>query len=144
VFDRFPGLRIFFAEAEASWVPFVAGTADFRYGRHIYWAEELMGQRRLQRLPSEYIREHFYWGIVYDAAAPQMRHLIGADRIIWSTDFPHQDTEWPHSRAAIDRMFAGIPEEDTYRMVAGNVIDFLHLESQKPKPAPEASAARSR
>lgn len=48
-------------------------------------------------------------------------------RIIWATDFPHQDTECPNSHGAIARVFAGVPEDARHQMLAGNVVDFFGL-----------------
>ena len=33
------------------------------------------------------------------------------DNIMWSTDYPHRDSTWPDSQAAIAWTFQGIPEE---------------------------------
>lgn len=127
VFDRFPNLRLFFAETQIAWIPLFVQTADFRYERHKYWAEDLFGFPRLKQLPSDYVREHCLWGMQYDRAGVEMRDRIGVDRIIWATDFPHQDTEYPNSRGAIERVFAGVPEDELHQMLAGNVVDFFGL-----------------
>lgn len=136
VFDRFPRLRLFFAETQIAWIPMFMQTADFRYQRLRYWAEDLLGQQKLARLPSEYVREHCLWGMQWDRVGVEMRDRIGVDRILWATDFPHLDTEWPNSRGAIERVFAGVPEEEKYRMVAGNAVEFFHLEKTRPMGTP--------
>ncbi len=59
-----------------------------------------------------------------------MRHHIGVDRLIWATDFPHQESDWPDSGDVIYRVFDGVPEDETYRMVAGNVVEFFHLDGR--------------
>jgi predicted TIM-barrel fold metal-dependent hydrolase len=59
----------------------------------------------------------------------RLRDLIGVDKLIWATDFPHQESEYPHSHTVVEKNFAGVPAEETYRMVAGNVIAFFHLET---------------
>jgi predicted TIM-barrel fold metal-dependent hydrolase len=57
LFDRFPTLRVFFAENQIGWIPFFLQAADVRYDRHHRWAERLLGLKPLRRPPSEYIRE---------------------------------------------------------------------------------------
>jgi predicted TIM-barrel fold metal-dependent hydrolase len=37
VFDRFPGLRIFFAENSIGWLPMFMDTADMYFHRHAHW-----------------------------------------------------------------------------------------------------------
>jgi predicted TIM-barrel fold metal-dependent hydrolase len=70
LFDRFPKLRIFFAENQIGWIPFFLQGADVRYDRHYRWAERLLGFKPLGRPPSEYIREHCFWGNRVQERAP--------------------------------------------------------------------------
>jgi len=128
VFERFPDLRIFFAENQIGWIPLFLEMCDTRYERHSRWVEETLGWKRLPRNPSEYIVEHCYWGFQLDTAGVALRHRMGVDKLIWASDFPHQESDWPESHAVLERNFAGVPEEERYRMVAGNVIDFFHLQ----------------
>ena len=59
----------------------------------------------------------------------RLRDLMGVDKLIWATDFPHQESEYPHSHGVIEKNFANVPANETYQMVAGNVIEFFHLET---------------
>lgn len=128
VFDRFSSLKIFFAENQIGWIPHFLEQADELYDWHRFSAER-RGMPLLQRPPSEYIREHCFWGFQYNPVGVHLRHYIGVDRLIWATDFPHQGSEFPETRSrVIERNFAGIPEKDTYRMVCGNVCDFFGLD----------------
>jgi predicted TIM-barrel fold metal-dependent hydrolase len=54
---------------------------------------------------------------------------MGVGKLIWATDFPHQESEYPHSHTVVDKNFTGVPADETYQMVAGNVIRFFHLET---------------
>jgi uncharacterized protein len=127
LFDRFPSLRIFFAENQIGWIPFFLQAADVRYDRHVRWAERLLGFKPLRRLPSEYIREHCLWGFQFDRVGVELRHKINVDGLIWGSDFPHQESDWPESMNIIERNFAGVPEPEKYKMVCGNAIEFFHL-----------------
>jgi predicted TIM-barrel fold metal-dependent hydrolase len=129
LFDRFPTLKIFFAENQIGWIPFFFQSADVRYERHYHWAEKLLGFKPLRRLPSEYMRDHCLWGFQFDRVGVELRHKIGVDRLLWGSDFPHQESEWPDSMKVIERNFAGVPEEEKYQMVCGNAIRFLHLDA---------------
>jgi predicted TIM-barrel fold metal-dependent hydrolase len=128
LFDRFPRLKLYFAETQAGWVPSFMEVADLRYERHYRWAEKLYGWQPLQHgLPSDYLKEHIYWGIVHDRIGVEMRHHVGVKRIMWSTDFPHQESEWPRSREILQKMMHGVPEDEKYQMVTGNCIEFFRL-----------------
>jgi predicted TIM-barrel fold metal-dependent hydrolase len=49
-----------------------------------------------------------------------LRHLIGIENILWSTDFPHPATTWPHSQDVVARQFADIPAEERDLICSGN------------------------
>ncbi|MEE8519154.1 MAG: amidohydrolase family protein, partial [Dehalococcoidia bacterium] len=84
VFDRFPKLRVYMAENQIGWIPHFLEQADTQYQRHRHWAERLLGFKPLSRLPSEYIREHVSWGLMYNPVGVQLRHMIGVDKIMWT------------------------------------------------------------
>jgi len=129
VFDRFPKLRIYWAENNLGWIPYYYEQMDQEYQTNRYWAERLLGLKPLSRLPSEYLREHAYWGFFEDAIGVRLRHEIGVGRVMWSTDFPHIVSRWPNSLKVMESQMVGVPEEEKYQMVAGNAIEFFHLRS---------------
>jgi uncharacterized protein len=129
VFDRFPDLRIFFAETQLGWIPFFLEMADVRYERHHLWAEELLNVKPLKAAPSEYIKQYCYWGFQHDQTGIDLRHRIGVDRVMWATDFPHQDSNFPHSMELVEKQFAGVPEDEKRKMVVGNAIEYFHLDA---------------
>jgi predicted TIM-barrel fold metal-dependent hydrolase len=140
VFDRFPGLRILMAENQIGWVPTFMTVADERYDRHIYWAEKLLGFQELPNgHPSDYIRRHILWGFQRDPAGVELRHWMGVENLIWGSDFPHQESEYPNSLKVIEKNFRNVSAEDQYKMTCGNVVEFFGLE----QPAKVVSTARA-
>ena len=135
LFDRYPTLQIDMAENCIGWVPFFLEMADVRYKRHIYWSEQFVGFKPMMQLPSEYITQHFYWGFQVDRSGVELRDWMGVDKIMWAADFPHQESDWPDSDEVIEHNFHGIPEDEVYKMVAGNAIRFFHLNAEDPSPA---------
>ena len=127
VFDRFPALKIFFAETRLGWVPFWLEAADLWYQRHIGWAQEYLGVKPLPHLPSEYVREHIYFSVQYERVAVETRHHVGVDRIMFATDFPHIECEWPNSRALIKEIYADVPDNEREKIWTGNAIEFFKL-----------------
>jgi predicted TIM-barrel fold metal-dependent hydrolase len=81
-----------------------------------------------QALPSEYFKEHAHWGFFEDHVGVRLRHEIGVDRMMWSTDFPHVVSRWPKSLQKLEQQMAGVPEEERRKMVAGNAIRFFGLD----------------
>ena len=143
VFDRFPDLHIDFAENQIGWVPHFYEQADERYERHRTLAARDQGLPPLQRLPSEYMRQHCYWGFQTNRIGVEMRHHLGVDRVIWASDFPHQESNWPDSMVTIEKNFTGVPDEETFKMVCGNVVEFFHLEDCLPAWEPALAVQAS-
>ena len=101
------------------------------------WGEQLLGVPEFDRPLSAVLREHCSWGFQADRAGIELRHHVGVERLIWATDFPHQESEWPHSDQVLARNFAARGDE-VRRMVADNAIAFFHLDA-----APAAAAANA-
>ena len=104
VLERFPGLKVAFLEAGCGWVPFWLHRMDEHWenstGRN-FGVEHV-----LRQAPSEYFRRQCY--VSADAGEymlAQVIDLIGDDRIVFSTDYPHPDSPWPH---AVEE-FLGLP-----------------------------------
>jgi predicted TIM-barrel fold metal-dependent hydrolase len=128
VFDRFPSLRFFFAETRLGWVPFWMEEADFWYERHRHWAQRYLGFQPLKRQPSDYMKEHFLFSVQGpEHVALELRHHLGVEHIMFATDFPHIECEWPNTRPALERLTAALSPEEKYKIVAGNVIDYFNL-----------------
>jgi predicted TIM-barrel fold metal-dependent hydrolase len=96
VFERFPELKIVIQEGGWSWVaPFL-----WRFDRAF---EQLRGEvPHLQRRPSEYIREHFWFTTqpIEEPPAPEQfdQALAALDmpgRLLFSSDYPHWDFDPP-------------------------------------------------
>jgi predicted TIM-barrel fold metal-dependent hydrolase len=134
LFERFPNLELFFAETQIGWIPWAYEMADIRYERHRYWAEEVLGWKPLPKKPTDYLREHILWGFQQDSVGVRLRDLMGTDKLIWATDFPHQESEFPHSDRVLRTNFSGVPEDEVRMMVADNAIRFFHLNNGNAGP----------
>ena len=87
-----------------------------------------MGFKPLKELPSTYVREHVYFSVQYERVAVEERQHVGVDRIMFATDFPHIECEWPNIKPTLDSLTASLSPEEKYKLVAGNVIDYFDLE----------------
>ena len=115
VFDRIPELEVVFVEVDAGWVPYVKEQLDNRFRRRATDAKA-----RLQKLPSEYVEEHFSFTYITDSYAIRNRHAIGVDRLMWSSDFPHSGADWPDSWRTIEAVMDDVPKAERQAILAGN------------------------
>ncbi len=123
VFDRHPKLKIVCVEADAGWVPHYMYRMDHAYKRHRYW----MKAPPLQRMPSEYFRDHIYTTFQDDYVAFQTKDLVNVKRLMWASDFPHSDSTWPNSQAVLDEQTAGLTEEERNLICHDNVAELYGL-----------------
>jgi predicted TIM-barrel fold metal-dependent hydrolase len=112
ILERHPGLRIVFVEPGLAWVPYYLDILDRRVGTYDF--------PDITELPSEYYRRNMSLTFMDDPRGVAMRHELGVENIMWSTDFPHPATTWPNSQDFVARNFEGVPEDETQLMVCGN------------------------
>jgi hypothetical protein len=84
----------------------------------------LGGNSGLDKLPSFYWDQNIYGSFIHDAVGIATRHLPGAKNIMWSSDYPHSETTFPDSHAMIERIFAGVPEEEKRAILGGRAEGF--------------------
>ena len=93
VFELFPRLRAAYLEANAGWVPFWLARMDRDYELYGEW-----DARILTRKPSDYFRSNCFVGTEADEA--ELKYTLdayGDTNIVFSTDYPHHDSEFPHA-----------------------------------------------
>jgi predicted TIM-barrel fold metal-dependent hydrolase len=95
VFEQFPSLRVVLVEGGFGWVP----SLGWRLDRN--WARMRSEVPHVKRPPSEYMRENFWYTTQPMEEPERPEHLldtirwIGADRLLFSTDYPHWDFDDP-------------------------------------------------
>lgn len=115
ILERFPRLKVVFVEPGLSWMTWVLWALDDMAGRQGYDFPSL------SEPPSFYFHRNIHLTFQDEMfAVEKLRHELGVRNIMWSTDYPHPVTSWPHSREIVDRLFANIPAEDKELMVHGN------------------------
>jgi predicted TIM-barrel fold metal-dependent hydrolase len=122
VFDRFPKLRMAAVETGVGWIPHFLEMTDDRYWRNRIWTKT-----RLQKVPSEYFRDHWIATFMVDRNGVSVRHQVGVENMAWSTDFPHHGNDWPYSRRVIDSLFADVTEDERRKIVCDNAARFWRL-----------------
>jgi predicted TIM-barrel fold metal-dependent hydrolase len=128
VFDRFPKLRLYWAENQLGWIPIFKEQMDMVYEANRFWVERILGLKRLSRRPSEYVEEHAFWGFFDDPIGVRFRHEVGVDRIMWGSDFPHEVSRWPNSQQLLAEQLADLSEQEKRKIMAENAVQFFHLD----------------
>jgi predicted TIM-barrel fold metal-dependent hydrolase len=130
VLERHPTLQLVFTEQGTSWIPETLGQLDYFFSRmgssagsqEQEWGAEVVGKLSLR--PSEYWRRQCHVGSSFmRPAEAALRHVVGIDKIMWGSDYPHKESSFPFSRAALRRTFAGIDPTEVQQMLGGNAAE---------------------
>jgi predicted TIM-barrel fold metal-dependent hydrolase len=65
----------------------------------------------------------------YDRLASSVRH-IGADNILWATNFPLAGSTWPNSLEFIERCFDGVPDADARKILWESAAALYRIPSE--------------
>jgi predicted TIM-barrel fold metal-dependent hydrolase len=129
--ERFPDLKFVFQESGLFWVPMM------QYRLDEYFLKRRSEAPLLQGLPSEYIRERFYFGTQPIEAPKNQKHLEmvfdaanGYEHFIFCSDYPHFDYDDP---SAITRL-RFLDAEQRSAVLAGNALNVFKLRKAGPQP----------
>jgi predicted TIM-barrel fold metal-dependent hydrolase len=135
VLERHPTLQMVLTEQGTAWIPETLGTLDHYYSRmgasagsqEQEWGAEVVGKLSLR--PSEYWQRQCHVGSSFmRPTEAAMRHVVGIDKIMWGSDYPHKESSFPYSREALRRSFAGIDPAEVQRMLGGNAAELYHFD----------------
>ncbi len=104
ILTRFPRLNVIFAESGLGWSTFYLEYADHQF------EQDRIPQEGYELKPSEQFKRQCYFVGWYGNVAAPARH-VGADRILWSANFPLATSTWPASQDTIAGCFADVSLE---------------------------------
>jgi predicted TIM-barrel fold metal-dependent hydrolase len=105
ILERFPELRVGLLEGNCSWAPFMM----YRLDEHWEWTGKFEAPE-LQMSPSKYLLRNCF--LSCEADEEPARHYFdefGDDNVVYSTDYPHADSKFPHAT----EYFASLSFADT-------------------------------
>ncbi len=120
--ERFPRLKVVYAESQIGWMPYLLERAD------IVW-RDAVGGIDLPNPPSSYVPGRVFGCIFDDQHGLDARDAVGMRSILFETDYPHADGTWPHSREVAHRLCttAGMNADEIYAFLRGNAIEAFGL-----------------
>jgi predicted TIM-barrel fold metal-dependent hydrolase len=138
--ERFPDLKFVFQESGLFWVPMM------QYRLDEYFLKRRSEAPLLTGLPSEYIRDRFYFGTQPIEAPKDQRHLEmvfeaanGAEHFVFCSDYPHFDYDDPS--AILKLRFLDASQKAN--VFAGNALNVFKLRKDGPQPWESISPAAS-
>ena len=122
VMERFPRLKFVYVENEIAWMPFHIHEWDKYFIRHSPRAPV----PAMKKLPSEYCKQ-VYATFFSDPTGGRLLDWWGSDTCMWSNDYPHAASTWPHSRKVIAEELGHLPSDVFSKVVRENVLKLYDL-----------------
>ena len=121
ILERFPNLRVALLEGNCSWAPWLL----YRLDEHYEWT----GGHEAPDLtmpPSEYFKRNCWVSVEADEEpVPHFISTFGDEKLLFSTDYPHGDSKYPHAVEAFDKL--PIADESKARIVSTNWADLYKI-----------------
>ena len=127
--ERYPRLKIVLAETGIGWLPYMVERMDDTY-RKFLDAEEFWrahGGLQLSMAPSAYFRRQVWATFQTDHVGLRLVNLLGEDRVMWASDYPHADSTWPDSQKAIEENFRHVAPAARQRILCDNAKELYRL-----------------
>jgi predicted TIM-barrel fold metal-dependent hydrolase len=127
VFHRHPQLKIGLSEGGIGWIPYMLERADYVWERHRFYQNVDQTTR-----PSDLFRQNIHGCFISDEHGVINRHAIGVDNITWESDYPHSDSNWPHSRKIAEQVFREVPDDEVHKIAELNVRRLYNFPAADP------------
>ena len=70
---------------------------------------------------------NIYHSFQEDALGVRDRDIIGVDRLLWGSDYPHAESTFPKSQEILDSILEGVPEDEKALIVGGNTAKLYKI-----------------
>ena len=127
VFERYPRLNVAVVEFELAWAPHLLGTMDYTY---IERQKEASYRFKGDVLPSDFFHRNVYLSFQEDGIGIRMRDVIGVDRLMWGSDYPHAESTFPKSREILERILEGVPQEEKTKIVGATAAQLYGFDTK--------------
>jgi predicted TIM-barrel fold metal-dependent hydrolase len=120
--DRHPNLKVGWFEGGINWVPSAIQDAD-----HMSISFRHMLDSEPEHDAAYYWSHHMYSAFMLDPLGLDLVDRIGIDRVMWSSDFPHNESTFGYSEKSLQVVVDKVGPEAAVKVVSTNVLDFLGL-----------------
>jgi predicted TIM-barrel fold metal-dependent hydrolase len=134
VFERFPRLKLVLTEQGCSWLPGLLAQLDSIMAA--IRENGAVGELRFkpeQILPgsaTEYFRRNVWLGCSFPKLADvvAVREALGVDKIMWGSDYPHDEGTYPYTTLSLRQIFHDWPQADLRKVLAANAAALYHFD----------------
>jgi predicted TIM-barrel fold metal-dependent hydrolase len=122
VFDRFPNLKVLLVEAGAGWAPYLMDRLTEKSQ-----TLSALEDKQLLLKPAEYLQRNcWYVAEPGERTIGSVLDLVGEDRVVWGSDFPHIDSTMA-APTEIRASLAGLTPARQAAVLGGNARSLFGL-----------------
>ena len=139
VFERFPKLKFVMTEMGCAWIPpmltwldgIVTNVRDKGSIGELRYTEDQV----LQHSATEYFQQNCWVGASQPGPADAaVRTMMGDDRFMWGSDYPHDEGTYPFTREHLRQLFHDTPADELQRLLGGNAAKLYDFDLDKLAP----------
>ena len=119
VCERHPGFKFVLGECGVGWLPYILERMDEQF--------EKLPQLTLKLKPSDYWRRQGYTTFQTEKLTQEIVEQVGAESILWGSDYPHADGLFPDSQNAIQEDLGHLSPEVQRKLVCDNAARLYGL-----------------
>jgi predicted TIM-barrel fold metal-dependent hydrolase len=123
ILEKFPNLKFVSVESGVGWIPFVLQALDYQLTETAPAAMDFLTMK-----PSDYFRRQIYscFWFERDDLVP-MIEKVGADNVMFETDFPHPTCLYPEPLVTAAQALEGASEALKRKVMGGNAVKLYNL-----------------
>ncbi|MFM8303674.1 MAG: amidohydrolase family protein [Actinomycetota bacterium] len=128
VFERFPTVKFVSVESGIGWIPFFLESLDYQLHESAPNVVDM-----LSMLPSEYFRRQVYGCFWFEnAALAPVIDALGADNVLFETDYPHPTCLYPDPLPRAAEAVADLDDDTVRKIMQDNAAALYRLELPVP------------
>jgi predicted TIM-barrel fold metal-dependent hydrolase len=113
IFEKHQNMKLVLGESGIGWIPYVLQRMDGEW-------EDQFKDLSLKMPPSQYWKRQCYATYQTDPVGVKLIDDMGADNIMWGSDFPHPDGIWPDSQEYLAKELGHLPADVRRKIVCEN------------------------
>jgi predicted TIM-barrel fold metal-dependent hydrolase len=138
VFERFPKLKFVMTEAGCSWVPPMLSQLDYatenvRKGAtgEIRYSKD----QALTKNATDYFHQNVWMGVSQPREQDvEARAILGEDRFMWGSDYPHDEGTHPYTREHLRARFGHLAPVELRKLLSENAAKLYDFDLDALRP----------
>jgi predicted TIM-barrel fold metal-dependent hydrolase len=120
IVDRHPSIKIALSEGGSGWAAYLVERMDYTWHRTRFEVGSPLP-------PSAVFQRNFWTCFISDDAAVESRYRIGVDKLMFETDFPHNDCNYPHARKLLEQSMVDVPDDEARQIAELNAREVFNF-----------------